>query len=384
MKIVCIATSQIPSSAANSIQVMKACQALAQLGHPVHLLVPGKEGVSWEKLAMHYGLETRFDIQWLPSTPRLRRYDFSLRAVLRARSLKSDLAYIWPLQAAVFALLWRMPVLLELHGPPEGRFGPALFRLFLKLRPVLRNGVLGNKRCLPITGALADYLERVYRYRFSPGEVVISPNGVDLERYRGLPEPREARRQLGLPEKLTAGYTGHLYAGRGMGLLLELARSFPLVQFVWVGGRPEDVAEWKRRLSGEDISNVSLLGFIENSQLPLYQAAADILLMPYERVITGSGGGNSAEYCSPMKMFEYMACGRAILSSDLPVIREVLNESNSILCPPEDAPAWVKAFSELASDPQKIAALGTVARKEAEQFTWKGRAQRALEGFLGG
>lgn len=363
---------------------MKACQALAQLGHDVYLIVPGKEGASWEKLAVHYGLETQFDLDWLPARPRLRRYDFCLSAVLRARALKADLVYIWPLQAAVFALLWRLPVLLELHGPPEGRFGPALFRLFLRLRPVSRNGVPGNKRCLPITGALAGYLERVYRYRFSPGEAVISPNGVDLERYRDLPNPAEARQQLGMPDQLTAGYTGHLYAGRGLGLLLELARSFPLIQFMWVGGRPEDVEEWKGRLSREGIRNVSLLGFVENSKLPLYQAAADILLMPYERVIAGSGGGNSAEYCSPMKMFEYMACGRAILSSDLPVIREVLNERNAILCPPEDAPAWIRAFSELVSDPHKIASLGEVARKDVQPFTWKGRAQRALEGFLDG
>ena len=85
-----------------------------------------------------------------------------------------------------------------------------------------------------------------------------------------------------------------------------------------------------------------MTGFIENSKLPLYQAACDILLMPYENAIAGSSGGNSVDICSPMKMFEYMAVGRAIISSDLPVIHEVLDNETAFFCPPEDSSAWVK------------------------------------------
>ena len=144
------------------------------------------------------------------------------------------------------------------------------------------------------------------------------------------------RRQLGLPEKPTAGYTGHLYAGRGMTLLDQLAHRLPQVNFLWAGGRAGRGAGLAERLKAESLSNVRLTGFVENRQLPLYQAAAEVLLMPYERTISGSSGGNSAAYASPMKMFEYMACRRAILSSDLPVMREVLNETNAVLCPPED------------------------------------------------
>ncbi len=63
--------------------------------------------------------------------------------------------------------------------------------------------------------------------------------------------------------------------------------------------------------------------------------------MPYEREIgISSGGGHSAQVSSPMKMFEYLAAGRAIVASDLPVFREVLNERNAVLCPPERPAAW--------------------------------------------
>jgi glycosyltransferase involved in cell wall biosynthesis len=193
---------------------------------------------------------------------------------------------------------------------------------------------------------------------------------------------------LGLPGSesnsgLTVGYTGHLYAGRGMGMLEYLAQRLPHLHFLWVGGRPEDVHAWRQRLEDQGIRNVSLVGFIDNQQIPLYQAAADILLMPYERSITGSSGGNSAAYASPMKMFEYMACRRAILSSDLPVIREVLNETNAVLVPPEDEQAWEQALQALASDAHRRQALVDQAWLDVQRYSWEQRARNALAG-LGG
>jgi glycosyltransferase involved in cell wall biosynthesis len=380
MRIFCISASQVPSTTANSIQVMKACQALVQLGHEVKLGVPfadpggsGGKLPEWEQIAPFYGLQTPFEVEWIPADRQLRRYDFSLKAVFRSLRWKADLLYAWPLQAALFGLGLGMPVALELHGPPEGKIGPALFWLMRRLP--------GRKRWLPITQGLVDLLERADHLPFREGEVVIAPNGVDLERYQALPEPGAARSQLGLPESFTVGYTGHLYAGRGMGLLEKLAREFRQVQFLWVGGREADLRFWKERFAQERITNVILAGFVENQRLPLYQAAAEVLLMPYEKVITGSSGGNSAEYASPMKMFEYLACERAIVSSDLAVIREVMNEGNCILCPPEDVESWINALEELIRHPEKRIGLSKQARKDVLAYSWRERARKALKGF---
>ena len=373
MKIACIATSKIPSDTANSIQVMKTCQAISRLGHNVHLLVPGRGAAPWGQLAAHYGLSTRFDIHLLPASSRLKRYDFSLAAVRQARRLGADLLYLWALQAGVAGLLWGMPSVLEIHGPPEGKLGPALFRLFCRLP--------GRKRLLPITRALLTILEQTYPLSFAGQEVVIAPNGVDLERFQDLPDPAGARRLLELPEQPTASYTGHLYPGRGLNLLVGLAKRFPQVQFLWVGGRPEDVNRWQAKLAADRLANVRLVGFVENRRLPLYQAAADVLLMPYERVIEGSGGGNSADFCSPMKMFEYLAAGRAIIASDLPVLREVLSDQVALLCPPEQVEPWAEALSALLADPARRSALAAEARAHAGQYTWLSRARRCLEGF---
>ncbi len=142
----------------------------------------------------------------------------------------------------------------------------------------------------------------------------------------------------------TAGYTGHLYAGRGGELMIELAARLPEITFLLVGGEPPDVARLQAKVNARQLDNVILTGFIPNADLPLYQAACDVLLMPYQKPVAASSGGDIAPYLSPMKLFEYLACGRAILSSDLPVLREVLNPANAVLLDPETSRAWAAAL----------------------------------------
>jgi glycosyltransferase involved in cell wall biosynthesis len=378
VNITCISTSTIPSDTANSIQVMKACQAMARLGHAVHLLVPGDGNSSnqtsarWEELADRYGLATRFDITWLPARPRLKRNDFAWAAIWRARRLGADLVYTWTGQSAVFGLLSGLAVAFEVHDLPAGRLGPLWVRAFLRLN--------GRKRVLPITRALLSKLEGIYG-RIPAEQVVISPNGVDLEQYVDMPESAVARQELGLPTATTVLCAGHLYAGRGVDLFLGLARRFPQASFVWVGGRAEDVEAFRRQAAADGQANVTFTGFIHQCRLPYYQAAADVLLMPYARMIAGSSGGNSAEICSPMKMFDYLAAGRAILSSDLPVIHEVLNKQNALFAQPEHLEGWSAALGRLLEDEVLRQQLATQARRDAVGYSWQARAARALDGF---
>jgi glycosyltransferase involved in cell wall biosynthesis len=370
MKIVAIAGSRVPSDTANSIQVMKACQALVQLGHELTLIVPSStvQRPPSDEIASLYGLQASFNIEWLLS---FNRRLFTWQAVQRARALKPDLLYVWMVQSAVFGLLVRLPVIFEIHIQPSGLLGPAWHRWFARMR--------GRKRLVSITRALVDVLQNQFGVRLEDDEIVIAPNGVDLERFASLPNPVAARRQLNFSEAPTVMCTGHLYAGRGVELFLELARRIPSVQFVWVGGRPQDIEEWRAKASSQ---NVLFTGFIPNRDLPLYQSAADVLLMPYARSIFGSSGSaDSAAVASPMKMFEYMAAERAIITSDLPVIREVLNESNAVFCPPDDVEAWKTALEGLlAYEPRRLM-FARQARLAVENHTWITRARRVLEGF---
>jgi len=372
MKIVAIAGSRIPSDTANSIQVMKACSAIAQLGYDLTLIVPDNGAqTSWNELALHYGISHPFKVEWLTSNSR--RF-FTLQSVLHARSHLPDLLYVWMPQSAVFGLLVRLPTIFEIHIQPSGLLGPTWHRLFAKLP--------GRKRLACITRAMQNILEEDYRMTLRPSEVVIAPNGVELERFASLPDPERARQSQNLRAAPTVLCAGHLYAGRGVDLFLQLAEAFPQASFVWVGGRPEDVNERSAKANAHTLINVTFVGFVPNAELPNYLAAADVLLMPYARSIYGSSGtADSASVASPMKMFEYMAAGRAILASDLPVIREVLDDSSALFVPPEDMSAWSNALKSLLNDPSRRQSLASTARRAVEKYTWLAREKKILDDF---
>ncbi len=374
MKIAVITNSLIPSLTANSIQAMKVCDALTELGHELRVFAPaGEKFAVWDKLATHYGLSHEFRMEWLPSFRPLKRLDFIWYAQSAARKFKANLIYTWLPQSAALGLWSGYPVILEMHADVTGRFGPWWLRQFWISR--------GHKRMLVTTRALATTLEKSTRLIFPDDTVQVAPNGANLDRYANLPSPVEARRQLNLKAGLTVGFTGHFYAGRGMDLLFELARALPGANFLWAGGTPDAVEEWRAKLNAARASNVTLTGFIENSRLPLYQAAADILLMPYGRTISASSGQNIAEVINPMKMFDYMAAGRAIVTADLPVIREVLDESCAVFCEPGNVDAWTAAIKKLLADENQRAVLSMNARKTIKKYTWHARAQRAVENF---
>lgn len=370
MKIAAISTSCIPSNTANSIQVMKVCQALRQLGPEVKLSTPCFKTAGWKELAEQYGLTTSFDIEWLSYNRHLKQYDFSWKSVKMATEWKADVIYTWALQAAALSAMKNKLTVMEFHDYPMGSLGPFWFRLFIKAP--------GKKVILTTTRSLAGGLCEKYGIELPEKNLQIAPNGTELEKYEGLPDSRNARKALGLEENFTILYSGHFYRGRGMDLMVGLAQALPQFQFLWVGGQEKDLEPWKIQLGEMGIRNVIITGFIPNARLPLYQAAGDILLMPYQREISGSSGGNIVKVINPMKMFDYMASRRVILASDIPIFHEILNDQNCVFCPPEDMAAWSRTILELAADDEKRNKLADSAFQDAARYTWANRAKQTL------
>lgn len=110
-------------------------------------------------------------------------------------------------------------------------------------------------------------------------------------------------------------------------------------------------------------------------------AAADVLLMPYQtRVSIGVGEHDTAQWMSPMKMFEYLASGVPIISSDLPVLREVLEHGrNALLVAPDRPDLWVAALDRLVADPELARRLGEAGHTDyLARHTWDNRASQLL------
>jgi glycosyltransferase involved in cell wall biosynthesis len=206
------------------------------------------------------------------------------------------------------------------------------------------------------TSALRKALERSTKFQFKDEAVLLAPNGVELEKYAGLPSPvRSASSIESCPKGSPLASQVTFTPGRGADLLFELAKQMPQVNFLWVGGTPELVDFWRGKLTEANMTNVTMTGFVKHERIPLHQAAADVLLMPYSRSIEASSGQDIAEVINPMKMFEYMASGRGIVSADLPSIREVLNEGNAVFCEPAEIEKWkVEIEKLLADEPRRL------------------------------
>ncbi|MFC2029018.1 glycosyltransferase [Chloroflexota bacterium] len=378
MKIAYISFGNLPSERANTIQVMKVCQAFTRLGHEVTLFVPaqGESNPAWESLAQQYGLSTTFNIQYLSMDRIWKRRSIAWKGIKAARRMGADLIYARSLPPAVLGLIYRIPVILEMHQLPSGRFGPIWYRIFLSWP--------GRKRLVPITHALNQSLQTKYRSSLTGYQVVVAPSGVDLDRYQGLPESRAARRSLDLPQGFTVVCSGNLYPGRGIELVMDLAGQLPRINFLWVGGSSGDVENWSDELLSRGLQNLSLTGFISNQQLPVFQASADAFLIPYDEAFTNSGGGYISDVSSPMKVFEYMAAERPILSSDLPILHEVLNKDNAIFCQPGDVSSWMAALADLQANPDRGRKIARQARLDVERYSWEDRCRMVLAGFMKG
>lgn len=379
MKIALITNSRIPSLTANSIQAMKVAQALMQLNHDVKMFAPKETEIPNSQLLItHYGLKLAPEIQFLPSIKQLKRLDFIFHAQNAAKKFGADLIYTWLPQSAVLGIKSGYPVVLEMHADNSGLLGVWWLRQFLTAN--------GKKLMTVTTQALKNALENSTKLKLSQEAVVIAPNGVELERYAQLPNPVEARNQLNLKQGLTVGFTGHIYKGRGADLLFELAKQMPSVNFLWVGGTPDLVEYWRNALHDANVKNVTMTGFVKHDVIHLYQAAADVLLMPYSNSISASSGQDIAEVINPMKMFEYMASGRAIVSADLPSIREMLNEGNCVFVGSAESREqrtddWKVEIERLLADESLRVKLGGQAKKDVENFSWMKREERVLRGL---
>jgi glycosyltransferase involved in cell wall biosynthesis len=370
MKIVYIATSTIPSRTANSIHVMKMCQAFAQNGHEVTLIVPDNQancepGV--EDVFDFYGVKKCFEILYLPLFPvKGKGLIYGFQAAKKTKELQPDIVYGRDLLGCFFASLLKLPVMFESHAPIEGSFYGAIFRIFIT-KPTFRKLVV-------ITHALKDYYSE--QYPLLSKKIIVAPDGAD-------PVPENIK-PVALPNKgkrLQVGYVGHLYSGRGIDVIYQLAERCPWVDFHVVGGTNEDIDAIRARIAS--LANLRLHGFKPPAEVEGYRIGFDILLAPYQRKVSVAGGGitTTEKWMSPLKIFEYMATGKAIICSDMPVLREILEDKqNALLCDPENIDSWEEALIILSQNENMRIQLGEAARNDfVRRYSWYSRAEKLLK-----
>ncbi len=379
----------MPTEKAHGIQVAKTCESLAETDAEVCLAYPYRYQVNPElkgkEIWEAYNLKRNFkavalpciDLLWLEHWLQkplffafpLLNLSFSIFVLLYALWSNVDVVYsrnflslIWLLPTSVFS---KVRLYYEAHDVPSNRFIHSVKCRVLKL----------NAGLVVITEGLAKLFEKA---DFERDRILVAPDAVDLAEFHIEIHPVELRSELGLPkDKRIVCYTGNIYPWKGVHTLALCSRHLPNdVHVLIVGGSMGDhnIAAFREFLEQEDLGNVTLTGHRPHAIIPKYLAASDVLVLP-----NSSGAAISREYTSPLKLFEYMASNRPIVASDLPSLREVLNESNSELVEPDSPTALAEGIMKVLDDKKIGDRLARKALQDVREFSWARRAKQILK-----
>lgn len=342
------------------------CEAFAKAGHEVTLLVPRRAKTPKVDPFIYVGADPVFKIVRVP-------------CIDIAAGSKSSLTY-W-LRTLSFLMTSRMYLALHRHDLVYTRELPGTFLLkdFVyevhDITPRMRARgaeLLKHARAFVV---LTSYIrEELIAAGFSDRKIFVSPDAVDLRDF-AHPEPKEvARERLGLPkDKVLALYIGRTDAWKGMRALYGAAKLLPsYVQIVVIGAEAGEIEGLRR-----ENPNVIFVSYRPYKELANNQAAADILLLP-----NTAKNALSAKYTSPLKLFTYLASGKPIVASDIPSIREILDERTAVLVEPDNAEALSQGIRQIAEDRSLQTKIGECAKELARKFTWENRA-RTILGFIG-
>jgi glycosyltransferase involved in cell wall biosynthesis len=233
---------------------------------------------------------------------------------------------------------------------------------------------------LPVTGVLGDMVlaAGVPRER-----VVVVPNGIDPERFGNNSLPAGATKaKLGLGDRLVLGFTGFVREWHGLDRVVDLvadradnsdSNSDSGLHLLIVGDGPARESLQARARERGIVDRVTVTGVIDRDRVRNYVAAFDIALQP-----------SVVPYASPLKLFEYLAMGRAIVAPASPNIMEVLTDGeNAVLFDPEQADGMRRAIEKICGDHELRLRVADGARKTIGQrkLTWDNNARCVAELF---
>jgi glycosyltransferase involved in cell wall biosynthesis len=224
-----------------------------------------------------------------------------------------------------------------------------------------------------VSTALRRYL---VAHGAAPERTFVLPNGVDLQRFRParLDESARARFRLRRDARVI-GFAGSLKPWHGVDVLLRafarVHRARPDTQLLVVGEGPEAPALRDQAGRLGLMESVIFTGAVGHDDMPLAIASMDVATAPYRSV--------PEFYFSPLKLYEYLACGVATVASDAGEIASVVRDgSTGLLCPPDDDARLSAALLRLVDDPTLRVQLGRAGRAQAERHSWSRNARAIL------
>lgn len=367
-KIVYLSTSIIPSTQANSIHVMKMSSALSRNGYDVKLLAGMLSSDNDLNIFQYYGVKNNFEVvrkrtaHFKGSTFLLSLRYFPLLKKIAA-SAEETVFYGRDVTTLCFLSKQGRQVIYETHEMPMKLLWKKVEKQLIKSNNLEKIIFISNE-------LRESYLDR-YGKLLAGKEMIIAPDASDEH-----PDFTQTIALAGQSD-FNCCYIGGIYEGRGIGLILEVAKRLPDVVFHLFGSKAVDVNNFNE----QSPANIHYYEYVAPSQIYKVRNAADVLLMPYQKKVSvAHSASDTSRWMSPMKLFEYMSSKKPIVSSDHTVLQEVLKDGhNALLCEPDNVSQWADAISILRSNKTLYEKVSDNAYEEfLSKYTWDNRVKCIL------
>ena len=360
VKITYIANIRFPTERAHGIQIAKTCEAFAAHGAEVELVVTDRATGIAEDTQTYYRLRRVFPIHRVrvPDIVHWGRAGFLIESIIFALGARryAGKGVVYCRDEWVLALLIILGVRTAVWESHTGAWNSAA-------RFVARRA----RALIPITRGLFDFYAG---HGIPKAKMLVAPDGISPEDFAGPAPKEDVRKRLGLPAHAKiAMYIGGQGGWKGADTLYAAAEKLPKDVIVAViGGKKEDVPTLS-----EKHPRVRFFGPRPYTELADNQAAADVLILPNTGV-----SEISVRFTSPLKLFTYMASGVPIVTSDLPSIREVIDEKSAFFVPADSPQALAEGIMQALGNTEDAARRAAAARVLIPRYTWAGRADRIL------
>lgn len=375
-KLFYIANMRLPTEKAHGIQIMEMCQAFADQGYEVELVVPNRKSAINEDPFSYYSIRENFKIRrlWSLDAVRFGKIGFWIQSFTFAESAawyalrRKGLFYTRDELLAFYLKSIGKDIAWESHMGQKNIFVRALIRLRVLF--------------VVITGGLKDlYIrEGVHEDR-----ILVAHDAVNLRNFVDLASREEERERLQLPkEKKIIAYIGKFKTlGKSKGVE-GIVSAFKYIYtadkdtfLLIVGPDKKEAKELEDNLKNSNLPEDSykIVEHVKRVETPKYMRAVSLLIMAYPNTL------HYAKYMSPLKLFEYMASGTPIVASNLPSIREILDDHSAYFFNVEDEDSFKKMVAHILRNTEEANQRAVIARKKVEDYTWEKRAKKIL-GFI--
>ncbi len=403
MKILYISTDpgiDLTGQIGSATHIRALVRALADLGHQVTLVCSGVEPAQsieadlhatvrlvplarWNRvLARCLQIAKRFAGKPVREHPDLVRalhnFRFARRAAAAARELAPDFIYerysLWGMAGLWLARKLGTPLVLEVNAPLV--YEQQRYRAGLTNAPLARwvEHCIWRKANLLI--AVSESLRsRLQAAGVDPEFIRVLPNAVDPRLFHMDFDGKRVRERFNLDGRFVIGFVGTFKPWHGADLLLaafqDLHQADPSTHLLLVGDGPlRPRFEEQVRKTGLHEA-VTFAGGVAHQDVPHYLAAMDVAIAPYPAL--------EEFYFSPIKLFEYMAAGRAVVASRAGQVAEIVVDGiTGLLFEPGDCAGLVSCVERFQKDTALRNELGRRASAACSEHTWGQNVARVI------